>query len=244
MASREDFCFCGQRNQTQKSSLHYKEASELHISIKNSEEALIIHAPFLGVPPTSQFFPDPRGLYHFCLYWNRRAGKLHLRYGKKDFVLSAQASDLLCFRHQERSPVQGPPLLATSVSSWWSPENTSLPSAAGFTFSFHSKATSRQKERIGWRPGGREDVMPGRLERGPGLNVRSQSSGSAHRQWGAVEGVCRVECDPGCASGRLWEGRGDGQRPIEELQGRPGGRKMSSDQGGSRELKDGMDVKN
>ncbi|XP_017531138.3 adhesion G-protein coupled receptor G1 isoform X1 [Manis javanica] len=138
MASREDFRFCGQRNQTQKSSLHYKEASELHISIKNSEEALIIHAPFLGVPPTSQFFPDPRGLYHFCLYWNRRAGKLHLRYGKKDFVLSAQASDLLCFRHQERSPVQGPPLLATSVSSWWSPENTSLPSAAGFTFSFHN----------------------------------------------------------------------------------------------------------
>ncbi|KAK2503714.1 hypothetical protein MC885_005997, partial [Smutsia gigantea] len=117
VASREDFRFCGQRNQTQKSSLRYEEALELHISIKNSEEALTIHAPFPGVLPTSQFFPDPRGLYHFCLYWNRHAGKLHLRYGKKDFVLSDQASGLLCFRHQERILVQGPPLLATSKAS-------------------------------------------------------------------------------------------------------------------------------
>uniref|UniRef100_A0A8C8XC51 Adhesion G-protein coupled receptor G1 n=1 Tax=Panthera leo TaxID=9689 RepID=A0A8C8XC51_PANLE len=134
---REDFRFCGQRNQTEKSSLHYRQTSDLHISIKNSEEALTIYAPFAGALPTSRFFPDPRGLYHFCLYWNRHAGKFHLRYGKSDFLLSDQASRLLCFRHQKESLAQGPPLLATSVSSWWSPQNTSLPSAAGFTFSFH-----------------------------------------------------------------------------------------------------------
>uniref|UniRef100_A0ABI7VZZ7 Adhesion G-protein coupled receptor G1 n=1 Tax=Felis catus TaxID=9685 RepID=A0ABI7VZZ7_FELCA len=134
---REDFRFCGQRNQTEKSSLHYRQTSDLHISIKNSEEALTIYAPFAGALPTSRFFPDPRGLYHFCLYWNRHAGKFHLRYGKNDFLLSDQASRLLCFRHQKESLAQGPPLLATSVSSWWSPQNTSLPSAAGFTFSFH-----------------------------------------------------------------------------------------------------------
>ncbi|KAB0384929.1 hypothetical protein FD755_006846 [Muntiacus reevesi] len=135
---REDFRFCGQRNQTHNSSLHYKQASQLHISIRNSEEALIIHAPFPGVHLASWPFPQPRGLYHFCLYWNRHAGKLHLRYGKKDFVLSDQAPDLLCFRHQEETLARGPPLFATSVSSWWSPQNTSLPSAASFIFSFHN----------------------------------------------------------------------------------------------------------
>ncbi|XP_046537631.1 adhesion G-protein coupled receptor G1 isoform X2 [Equus quagga] len=133
----EDFRFCGQRNQTQRSSLRYSETPELRISIQNSEEALTVHAPFPGVSPDPQDFPEPRGLYHFCLYWNRRAGKLHLQYGKKDFPLSDGASRLLCFQSQEESRAQGPPLLATSVSSWWRPWNTSLPSAAGFTFSFH-----------------------------------------------------------------------------------------------------------
>ncbi|KAB0393166.1 hypothetical protein E2I00_014978, partial [Balaenoptera physalus] len=135
---REDFRFCGQRNQTQNSSLHYKRTSEVHISIRNTEEALTVHAPFPGAHPAPRSFPHPRGLYHFCLYWNRHAGKLHLRYGKNDFVLSNQASDLLCFRHQEESLAAGAPLFATSVSSWWSPQNTSLPSAAGFIFSFHT----------------------------------------------------------------------------------------------------------
>ncbi|XP_045389589.1 adhesion G-protein coupled receptor G1 isoform X2 [Lemur catta] len=135
---REDFRFCGQRNQTQRSSLHYQQSPEPHISIGNSEEALTVRAPFPAAHPASRVFPEPRGVYHFCLYWSRRAGKLHLRYGKGDFLLSDRASGLLCFRHQEESRAQGPPLLATSVSSWWSPQNTSLPGAAGFTFSFHN----------------------------------------------------------------------------------------------------------
>ncbi|XP_008066215.1 LOW QUALITY PROTEIN: adhesion G-protein coupled receptor G1 [Carlito syrichta] len=134
---REDFRFCGQRNQTQKSSLHYEQTPELHITIRNSEDNLTIRAPFQAAPQASRHFPDPRGLYHFCLYWTRHTGKLHLRYGKNDFLLSDKASDLLCFRHQGESPAPGPLLLATSVSSWWSPQNTSLPGAAGFTFSFH-----------------------------------------------------------------------------------------------------------
>lgn len=134
---REDFRFCGQRNQTQKSSLRYERWTQLQISIENSEEALTVHAPFPGVPGASHLFPDPRGLYHFCLSWNRHAGELHLLYGKNDFLLSDQASGLLCFQGQEEILAQGPRMLATSVSSWWSPQNTSLPSAVGFTFSFH-----------------------------------------------------------------------------------------------------------
>ncbi|KAL1783938.1 adhesion G-protein coupled receptor G1 [Sigmodon hispidus] len=135
---REDFRFCGQRNQTQRSLLHYDQTSELHISVWNTEEALTIRAPFPAVPEASRFFPEPRGLYHFCLYWSRHAGRLHLRYGKNDYPLSNQASSLLCFRKQEQSPKQGAPLLATSVSSWRSPQNTSLPRAASFLFSFHN----------------------------------------------------------------------------------------------------------
>lgn len=134
---REDFCFCGQRNQTQKSSLRYEWTPERHIAIRNSEEALVIHAPFPATLEVSWPFPDPRGLYHFCLHWNRHAGMFRLHYGRHNYVLSSQASDLLCFRHQEESQAWGPPLLATSVRSWWSPKNTSLPRASGFTFSFH-----------------------------------------------------------------------------------------------------------
>nr|KAF6318159.1 adhesion G protein-coupled receptor G1 [Pipistrellus kuhlii] len=135
--SREDFRFCGQRNQTQKSRLIYEQQqTPLHISIQNAEHALTVRAPFPGV--AAHRFPDPRGLYHFCLSWNRHAGELHLLYGKHDFLLSDRASRLLCFQSQEQSLAPGPHMLATSVSSWWSPLNTSLPSAAGFTFSFHN----------------------------------------------------------------------------------------------------------
>lgn len=138
----EDFRFCGKRNQTRLSSLDYQQSKELHISIRNLEDALIIRAPFSSKLPTVQNFPQALGLYHFCLYWNRHLGRLHLRYGMHDFLLSDQASDLLCFRHQEEDQTPGPPLLATSVRSWWKHQNTSLPSAAAFTFSFHSKATA------------------------------------------------------------------------------------------------------
>lgn len=172
----EDFRFCGQRNQTQRSSLRYSETPELRISIQNSEEALTVYAPFPGVSPDPQDFPEPRGLYHFCLYWNRRAGKLHLQYGKKDFPLSDGASRLLCFQSQEESRAQGPPLLATSVSSWWRPWNTSLPSAAGFTFSFHGEGLPGGRNSMGKGPeaGLRAD---GVRERGHGAGALCTGSG-------------------------------------------------------------------
>nr|XP_004663569.2 adhesion G-protein coupled receptor G1 [Jaculus jaculus]XP_044987781.1 adhesion G-protein coupled receptor G1 [Jaculus jaculus]XP_044987784.1 adhesion G-protein coupled receptor G1 [Jaculus jaculus]XP_044987790.1 adhesion G-protein coupled receptor G1 [Jaculus jaculus]XP_044987796.1 adhesion G-protein coupled receptor G1 [Jaculus jaculus]XP_044987803.1 adhesion G-protein coupled receptor G1 [Jaculus jaculus]XP_044987808.1 adhesion G-protein coupled receptor G1 [Jaculus jaculus] len=135
---REDFRFCGQRNQTRNSILHYDQSSELHISVWNTEEALTIHAPFPAAHHAFWTFPEPRGLYHFCLYWSRHAERLHLRYGKNDYVLSSRATSLLCFRNQEQGQKPGTPLLATSVSSWWNPQNTSLPGAASFIFSFHN----------------------------------------------------------------------------------------------------------
>lgn len=142
---REDFRFCGQRNQTHRSQLRYLQTAQASISIQNSEGELAVHAPFPAHHPAPVPFPDPRGIYHFCLYWNRHAGRLHLLYGRHDYLLSAGASDLLCFQSQE-SLARGPPLLATTVSSWWSPHNASLPGAAGFNFSFHRPSQKASPE--------------------------------------------------------------------------------------------------
>lgn len=137
----------------------------------------MIRAPFPAAPeaPLLVPFPEPRGLYHFCLYWSRHTGRLHLRYGKHDYLLSSRASSLLCFQRQEESPKQGPLLVATSVSSWRSPQNTSLPGAASFKFSFHSKAGGTD----GCGMGGMED------SRSPSRRTWVQNC-CGHQVWPAV----------------------------------------------------------
>lgn len=205
---REDFRFCGQRNQTQRSSLHYNRSTELRISIENSEAALTVHAPFPAASPASKAFPGPRGLYHFCLYWNRHAGKFHLRYGKNDFLLSDQASDLLCFGNQQESLAPGPPMLATSVRSWWSPQNTSLPSAAGFTFSFHSKPGRRKSLGKGPEAGKAEGHKAG--SEGPlALRAWASATGSGEplKESEGGESVIQSMLQQAC-----WEGGGEGGR--------------------------------
>ncbi|XP_004704930.1 adhesion G-protein coupled receptor G1 [Echinops telfairi] len=135
---REDFRFCGQRNQTQQfSHLQYEQTSELHISIQNAEGSLIVRAPFPAAPRASQPLPDRRGLYHFCLCWSHHTGELRLFYGKSNFLLSRQAQGLLCFQHKEGRTEPGPLMLANSYRSWWTAGNTSLPNATNFTFFFH-----------------------------------------------------------------------------------------------------------
>ncbi|KAM5133028.1 adhesion G-protein coupled receptor G1 isoform 2-T3 [Callospermophilus lateralis] len=195
---REDFRFCGQRNQTQRSRLRYLQTPELHISIRNSEDALTIHAPFPQVPEASRAFPEPRGLYHFCLYWTRHTGRFHLRYGKNDFLLSDQASDLLCFQHQKEGRGQGPLLLATSVSSWWSPQNTSLPGATGFTFSFH-KPTEKALPNASWDMCDlkRDLGMLSRLLREPLKSPRRPSSTLASQQLQSLESKLAAVSFPG-----------------------------------------------
>ncbi|XP_075393462.1 adhesion G-protein coupled receptor G1 [Tenrec ecaudatus] len=135
---REDFRFCGQRNQTQQlSHLRYEQTSELHISIQNAQEALTVRAPFPEAPRASQLLPDRRGLYHFCLCWSHHTGELRLFYGKSNFLLSHQAQGLLCFQHKEGRGEPGPLMFANSYRSWWTAGNTSLPNATNFTFFFH-----------------------------------------------------------------------------------------------------------
>ncbi|KAM4801309.1 adhesion G-protein coupled receptor G1 isoform X2 [Urocitellus parryii] len=195
---REDFRFCGQRNQTQRSRLQYLHTPELHISIRNSEDALTILAPFPEVPEASRAFPEPRGVYHFCLYWTRHTGRFHLRYGKNDFLLSDRASDLLCFQHQKEGRGQGPLLLATSVSSWWSPQNTSLRGATGFTFSFH-KPTEKALPNASWDMCDlkRDLGMLSRLLKQPLKSPRRPSSTLASQQLQSLESKLASVSFPG-----------------------------------------------
>uniref|UniRef100_F6VQE0 Adhesion G-protein coupled receptor G1 n=2 Tax=Monodelphis domestica TaxID=13616 RepID=F6VQE0_MONDO len=136
---KDEFIFCGERNQTHLSNLTYIQSHAYHIVIENTEEALTIKAPFPPkTSPAFWAFPSPRGPYHFCLYWLPNAEKLQLTYGKTTYELSDQARQFLCFSHLDTAvPVQSPSLLNPSYSSWRKPQNTSLLSSHRYTFYFH-----------------------------------------------------------------------------------------------------------
>ncbi|XP_043844273.1 adhesion G-protein coupled receptor G1 isoform X2 [Dromiciops gliroides] len=136
---KDEFRFCGERNQTHLSRLYYIQGHSRHIVIENTEKALTIKAPFPAKESNKSWdFSPPRGPYHFCLYWLPNAEKLHLVYGKTTYELSKQAREFLCFSHLEvAEPVQGPPLLNPSYSSWRKPQNTSLLSSHRYVFHFH-----------------------------------------------------------------------------------------------------------
>ncbi|NXO02484.1 AGRG1 protein, partial [Rhinopomastus cyanomelas] len=85
----EDFRFCGDRNQTQDSSVIY-EHGPAAISIENTAQALIIKRPFS--PSRRDFLyryhlPPTLGRYRFCIYWFQANRTLRLVYGKQSFLL-------------------------------------------------------------------------------------------------------------------------------------------------------------
>ncbi|XP_031805765.1 adhesion G-protein coupled receptor G1 isoform X1 [Sarcophilus harrisii] len=135
---KDEFRFCGQRNQTHFSSLKYIQSHSHHIVIENTENFLTIKAPFPAKDSLSWHFPFPRGPYHFCLYWLPNAKKFQLTYGKTTYELSDQARQFLCFSHLEVADLgQEPLLLNPSYSSWRKPQNTSLLSSHRYNFHFH-----------------------------------------------------------------------------------------------------------
>lgn len=90
----EDFRFCGDRNQTQESSVIY-EHSAANISIKNTAQALIIKSPFLSNRGNSYYkysLPPTLGRYRFCIYWFESNGTLWLVYGKQSILLGGDPS--------------------------------------------------------------------------------------------------------------------------------------------------------
>ncbi|KFZ64908.1 G-protein coupled receptor 56, partial [Antrostomus carolinensis] len=90
----EDFRFCGDRNQTQNSSIIY-EHGPATISIENTAQALIIKRPFLPSRRNSYYkyrLPPTLGRYRFCVYWFKVNRTLRLAYGKQSFLLGGDPS--------------------------------------------------------------------------------------------------------------------------------------------------------
>ncbi|XP_041314528.1 adhesion G-protein coupled receptor G1-like [Pyrgilauda ruficollis] len=90
----EDFHFCGDRNQTQESSVLY-EHGPATISIENTAQALIIKRPFLPNRRNSYYkyrLPPTLGRYRFCIYWFESNRTLQLVYGKQSIPLGGDPS--------------------------------------------------------------------------------------------------------------------------------------------------------
>ncbi|NXR51588.1 AGRG1 protein, partial [Hippolais icterina] len=90
----EDFRFCGDRNQTQQSSVIY-EHGPATISIENTAQALIIKRPFLPNWRNSYYkysLPPTLGRYRFCIYWFESNRTLRLVYGKQSIPLGGDTS--------------------------------------------------------------------------------------------------------------------------------------------------------
>ncbi|NXC73993.1 AGRG1 protein, partial [Anhinga anhinga] len=90
----EDFRFCGDRNQTQNSSVIYEHGPPI-ISIENTAQALIIKQPFLPNRRNSYYkysLPPALGRYRFCIYWFKANRTLRLAYGKQSFLLGGDPS--------------------------------------------------------------------------------------------------------------------------------------------------------
>ncbi|NWT87595.1 AGRG1 protein, partial [Lanius ludovicianus] len=90
----EDFRFCGDRNQTQESSVIY-EHGRAAISIENTAQALIIKRPFSPNRRNSYYkysLPPTLGRYRFCIYWFESSRTLQLAYGKQSILLGGDPS--------------------------------------------------------------------------------------------------------------------------------------------------------
>ncbi|XP_029767645.1 adhesion G-protein coupled receptor G1-like [Terrapene carolina triunguis] len=133
----EDFRFCGERSQTNKSHITYQMQPEnIIITIENSADTLKISAPFppnlVNVP-----LPDKLGNYRFCLYWYQRDRIFNLTYGRNNYTLSTEAEPSFHFSNpsapQNRSGV--PVLSSVSYAYGKGLRNTSLSSAAVYSFS-------------------------------------------------------------------------------------------------------------
>ncbi|NWV45735.1 AGRG1 protein, partial [Daphoenositta chrysoptera] len=90
----EDFRFCGDRNQTQESSVIY-EHGPAAISIQNTAQELIIKRPFPPNRRNSYYkysLPPILGRYRFCVYWFESSRTLQLAYGKQRILLGGDPS--------------------------------------------------------------------------------------------------------------------------------------------------------
>ncbi|KFO93401.1 G-protein coupled receptor 56, partial [Buceros rhinoceros silvestris] len=133
----EDFSFCGDRNQTQTSSVIY-EHGPAAISIENTDQALIIKRPFLPSRRNSYYqhsLPPALGRYRFCLYWFKANRTLRLAYGKQSFLLGADpASSVTRGSESQKTGRTSTPIFNVSYILKGG-KNTSLESSSKYFFS-------------------------------------------------------------------------------------------------------------
>ncbi|NXY48870.1 AGRG1 protein, partial [Ceuthmochares aereus] len=133
----EDFRFCGDRNQTQNSSVIY-EHSPANISIKNTAQALIIKRPFLPNRRNSYYkysLPPTLGRYRFCIYWFKANRTLRLVYGKQRFLLGHDPSNSIAQVKESQKTERTSTSVFNVSYILKGGKNTSLASTSEYSFS-------------------------------------------------------------------------------------------------------------
>ncbi|NXS95572.1 AGRG1 protein, partial [Jacana jacana] len=134
----EDFLFCGDRNQTQNSSVIYEHSPDT-ISIKNTAQALIIKRPFCPKKKNSYYvysLPPVLGRYRFCVYWFKANRTLRLAYGKQSFILGGDpSSSITREKESQKTERTSSSIFNVSYISKGG-KNTSLESASEYLFPY------------------------------------------------------------------------------------------------------------
>ncbi|NWH57038.1 AGRG1 protein, partial [Geococcyx californianus] len=133
----EDFRFCGDRNQTQNSSVIY-EHSPANISIENTAQALIIKRPFLPNRRNSYYkysLPPTLGRYRFCIYWFEGNRTLRLVYGKQSFLLGGNPSNSITQEKNTQKTERTSTIIFNVSYLLKGGKNTSLASESKYSFS-------------------------------------------------------------------------------------------------------------
>ncbi|NWT67292.1 AGRG1 protein, partial [Prunella himalayana] len=133
----EDFRFCGDRNQTQESSVIY-EHSPGTISIENTAQALIIKGPFLPKSRNSYYkysLPPTLGRYRFCIYWFESNRTLQLVYGKQSIPLAGDPSSSIPWEQESQETERTRANIFHVSYIIKGGKNTSLDSKAAYFFS-------------------------------------------------------------------------------------------------------------
>ncbi|XP_075621407.1 adhesion G-protein coupled receptor G1 [Balearica regulorum gibbericeps] len=128
----EDFRFCGDRNQTENSSIIYEHG---RATIKNTAQALIIQWPFSPGRRNSYYkysLPPALGRYRFCIYWFKANRTLRLVYGKQRFPLPRETSSSIT-RGKESHKTEGTTSIFNVSYILKGGNNTSLDSASEYS---------------------------------------------------------------------------------------------------------------
>ncbi|NXU52467.1 AGRG1 protein, partial [Turnix velox] len=136
LGSQEDFSFCGDRNQTQNSSIIYQHGPAT-ISIENTAQALIIKSPFSPERRNTSYqysLPPPLGRYRFCVYWFKANRTLKLVYGKQSFILGGNPSSSTTWWKESQNSERTSSSISNVSYIAKDGKNTSLESASHYFF--------------------------------------------------------------------------------------------------------------